>query len=724
MATPSARAFTRRQNGGARPVDDVSSPRIAHTLTACSRCRSRKTRCDPGLPRCGPCERTNSPCEYFDQARNKKMSRNYVVYLQHRVRDLEKQLAHLEKDDLYPDPEDLVRNGARVAIHDNDESKFLGPSSGIAITRLVMQLAKQFTGSASITEVIPENTAQDVKDQFERDDKKEYPLISAIAAERLPQRDLTNSLVRLFNLKVMAMYPFLHEPTFAQDVEDVYNGSTNAFQNFAVRMVIAVSLQRMDTQYAGLADSFYLAALQYFEEAVKPMNIKTIQCFALIAAYSLLTPTRTAVYYVIGLGVRLLQALGLCEEKTLSQSEDGRELNALEIDMNRRVFWSMINMDFALAHSLGRPSCFATLQEHIDVNWYHTVDDEYITPEGVRPGAPQSLKKWIGIHFHKMRLHQLEIRRKLYQKKRSEPVNDQDQWFKDMDAKIEAWKDATPEDVETGLDKAWFVGRYNTMVVFMYRPSPQVPRPSARAAARCYDAVKFNIYMHRAQIKARNVEMTWIFTQAIFMTINTILWSLSYAEIRAAHPREEVEGHLEVALECISQATERWPGVASAIQLYRTLVDAVIKIYDNEGDFPIEAGSPAESTGIDYPRSRTASPAAPSLPPHPSSDSAPNSAQGMRSDSPADESPFSYISPQPSFSFPARHSPLSSAKPNASNTASSPASSLSATPSAYNQRLSHSSTTSNNTVTTPYTPTPSINRLQVRFLLEPDLQPQ
>ena len=49
---------------------DVVGSKVAHTLTACCRCRSRKTRCDPALPRCGPCERNNALCEYFDTVRH------------------------------------------------------------------------------------------------------------------------------------------------------------------------------------------------------------------------------------------------------------------------------------------------------------------------------------------------------------------------------------------------------------------------------------------------------------------------------------------------------------------------------------------------------------------------------------------------------------------------------------------------------------------------------
>ena len=254
----------------------------------------------------------------------------------------------------------------------------------------------------------------------------------------------------------MVMYPFFHEPTFWQDVDDVYNGSTDDFQNFAVRIVIAISLQRMDTKFAGLADSFYLAALRYLEGAVKPMNVKTVQCFCLIGAYSLLTPTRTAVYYVVGLAVRLAQALGLAEEKTIIQGVNGQPATPLEIDMRRRLFWSVMGMEYGLAHSMGRASCLATALDHIDVEWFQVVDDEYISKDGIDPHAPRSLKKWVCIHFCKMRLLQLEIRRKLYQKKRPEPKDDTYPWFHEMEEKLIKWRDAIPDtDAGSGLDKAW-----------------------------------------------------------------------------------------------------------------------------------------------------------------------------------------------------------------------------------------------------------------------------
>ncbi len=39
-------------------------------------------------------------------------------------------------------------------------------------------------------------------------------------------------------------------------------------------MVMAISLQKLDTPHAGLADSYYLASMHYFEEVVRPKDLQ------------------------------------------------------------------------------------------------------------------------------------------------------------------------------------------------------------------------------------------------------------------------------------------------------------------------------------------------------------------------------------------------------------------------------------------------------------------
>ena len=395
------------------------------------------------------------------------------------VKRLEQELAQaVEEPDESLDPEVLMRGASLVQMKENAESRYLGPSSGIAMVRLVMELAKQNSKVTSIKDIVPERQAQEIKDRFAEEAEwptsKVYPLISSVAAPDLPSRELTEILVEIFNMKgpfclqcplarlhdlhLTAQYllPVLHEPSFHEAVNDVYQGSQNAYKNFTLRMVIAISMQKLDAQYAGLADSYYLAALQYLEDAIRPMDLGTLQCLVLIAQYSMVTHTRTASNWVVGLASRLFQELGMADEETIAKSNSGVPLNVLEVDLRRRLYWIVLSMEFGLAHSLGRVSNYAVSHDHINVQFFLPFDDHAITPTGVLPGSRPSTKKRISIHFLEMRIFQSEIRHKLYQKKQASPIDDQDPWFVQMENKLRNWvASSLKHDEGSGLNETW-----------------------------------------------------------------------------------------------------------------------------------------------------------------------------------------------------------------------------------------------------------------------------
>lgn len=217
----------------------------------------------------------------------------------------------------------------------------------------------------------------------------------------------------------------------------------DVYKNFVVRMVIAISLQKLEDQYAGLAHSYYLMAMQDFETVLRPKDLKTLQCLALIGHYSMITPTGVPIYFVLGLAAKICQQEGLVDEKTITA---GYNLNALTIDMRRRLVWTIASMEYGLAHSLGRPNSFATADEQLDVKFFANVDDEYITENGIAENAPISDAKLVAIHLAKMRLLQAEIRRTLYERKKLEPKNDNSSWFVHMESKLKDWIEASPEN--------------------------------------------------------------------------------------------------------------------------------------------------------------------------------------------------------------------------------------------------------------------------------------
>jgi len=101
------------------------------------------------------------------------------------------------------------------------------------------------------------------------------------------------------------------------------------------------------------------------------------------------------------------------------------------------------------------------------------------------------------------------------------------------------------------------------------------------------------------------VDITWVFLLALFMAVNTILWSISYSEVRALHPKEELEEHIDIALDIIDKCRERWPGTAAASLLYAKLAKACLKSYDtsNSSHPPssLSANSPSSLTDANSP---------------------------------------------------------------------------------------------------------------------------
>lgn len=143
---------------------------------------------------------------YYDSARDTTIPRTYIVSLREKARALEKELAKAEREIQHTaDAELMVRGAGRIRFSDNDEPRYLGASSGIAMTRLVMEIAKQNTDSKSIKDVVPELTAQEIKAAFAQEDSKPtskvYPMISSIPSDSLPPRSLAYKLIDLFVAK-------------------------------------------------------------------------------------------------------------------------------------------------------------------------------------------------------------------------------------------------------------------------------------------------------------------------------------------------------------------------------------------------------------------------------------------------------------------------------------------------------------------------------------------
>lgn len=134
-----------------------------------------------------------------------------MIKLQEKVRALEAELGkYVDDEGEYPrTSEDMIRPGGMVRLGAGDETpRYLGPSSGIAMTRLLMEEAKRFTESNRISDLIPALRArrqlrmQSIQMTSQASGhKKSYPMTSELPAKELPRRDVAERLVQIFNQK-------------------------------------------------------------------------------------------------------------------------------------------------------------------------------------------------------------------------------------------------------------------------------------------------------------------------------------------------------------------------------------------------------------------------------------------------------------------------------------------------------------------------------------------
>ncbi|KLT45067.1 hypothetical protein CC85DRAFT_299937 [Cutaneotrichosporon oleaginosum] len=112
------------------PGPEQPTYKVARAISSCTRCRSRKQKCDGKLPACSACERAKVECIGFDAISKTNVSRNYLHQLEQEVASLRAQVASLQSGG-GADP--IGRTKRDIAAHASHAVNSFGGSSGLAI---------------------------------------------------------------------------------------------------------------------------------------------------------------------------------------------------------------------------------------------------------------------------------------------------------------------------------------------------------------------------------------------------------------------------------------------------------------------------------------------------------------------------------------------------------------------------------------------------------------
>ncbi|KAI5290839.1 hypothetical protein KEM54_000294, partial [Ascosphaera aggregata] len=247
------------------------------------------------------------------------------------------------------------------------ETRYIGSSSGFSIfSPRGIQWVNEKTGDNSFQAMISSSYIDDNKWIYWKPD-----IFSDIFARKvfkpLPPRDEAMSLLRDYFENFNCLFPLYHEPTFMHLVErqysrDPYEGS-GWWASINIVLAIAHRLRVISNLVPQEEDKL---AWLYLKNAMGVLTELTMRNTDLLSVQALLgmalflqgTPNPQPTFFLVAAAMRAAHGIGLHKRGY------GFNLNPVEVEQRKRVFWIAYLMDKDICLRSGRPA----VQDDDDMN--------------------------------------------------------------------------------------------------------------------------------------------------------------------------------------------------------------------------------------------------------------------------------------------------------------------------------------------------------------------
>ncbi|KAJ5653070.1 hypothetical protein N7490_000073, partial [Penicillium lividum] len=448
---------------------------------ACDSCKVKKTRCTGTLP-CMRCTRLSLPCEYNaaysrglppDPLPGSCSSGDSVRRVSNAGRSHSRGRAgipnpnastHLSLpgggDSLSSNHRDTaglqrqvlasLRNSPEPGSTDF-EGNYLGPASGISFLNRVWSRLHHDEHNRIPDELQNESSRNTGVFMF-GDKPYTYPENSDFA---LPPIERVMELVAIYFDFSMVTYRFLHRWNVEQWVKQIYENNISVSnlpvgdmvaRTAIVLMICAVGTLHQDPETEAVANahsksehwftaSKYLSSLESGPPRLETIQVRLIQCL-----YLLSSSRANECWYSFGTALQVVTALGLHRKWPAKTSKNG--CSSLELELRKRIFWSVYTLDKYLSIMFGRPRLLH--DEDIDQELPDEINDEDLLEEDPmrRSGATDSMMIASVLHYRLGRILG-EISRQLYSinpLSRDSPLDTAVR----LTTELERWKESVP----------------------------------------------------------------------------------------------------------------------------------------------------------------------------------------------------------------------------------------------------------------------------------------
>ncbi|KAI1129550.1 fungal-specific transcription factor domain-containing protein [Nemania abortiva] len=342
--------------------------RVSRPVSACSRCRSAKVKCDGKLPACTACEKAGreNECSAANDQFARGKERSYVAALELRIEKMERRLAFARsrkaslaqhasgplppipqtdrKDSLANIQAAMYRKAARS--RENSDVNSLMSDFGFLSVNATTRDFEPSTSNMTFARLV---LAAATNDPLPRDNHWQ-----------MPSKQAALTLVHYYMTNIYSLYPAFSETALSNVLEQVYSMQDRIIKDsdyWLLYMVLAIS---SSAQSRVKNDQFYIdglylvsRALRHADRALMPGYTTQIQSLILLTQYSTLDPAHFDSWHLIGFTCRAVIDMGFHQDPPTEQLPDKSLL-----DMRRKTFYCVYSLDRSISMVLTRAFSF------------------------------------------------------------------------------------------------------------------------------------------------------------------------------------------------------------------------------------------------------------------------------------------------------------------------------------------------------------------------------
>jgi len=620
---------------------------VRHQKAVCSTCRRRKSKCDGGTPRCSACAASSSICHY-----EKAPSIAYVRSLQSRIHDLEAKLKNAEG--VSSPPSSLLETPAFTNQDDNSIS--LNAQGGVIYHNQTSAIhedppddshqSPQSATQPSISEPA-EKITSDTRDQLVANAAAQKNLESFALNGTSPQADIapeiSNVLLRLHWCWLHPSFLFVYRPAFTRDLlQSALQGHDTSYCSATLFKVLCAhscrfirdsealwSSENSKENFTQLSNRLMTEAKSLLaKETLKQPSIPTIQALLQQSARDIACGRSSSSWLYSGMAFRMAIDLGLHVSPDVLKRHSPT-LSKEDVEIRKRLFWSLYSWDKHISLYLGRMPNFLTGSESVSLEFLDdfTEQDPWEPFYGPDP-ASNELPVYPAVPGHIVscftqlcKLCSL-ISQMLLNLYSSNAVSDTQSSpsaraaaFVDIDRKLQQWHDSLPSFLHISPDNipelsppphitSLNLMYYNTLIL-LHRPlvssgqalSSEVFRKSWKICRSATTMIYHLLHMYVKTFGFHHI--TYMNSYCTYTAATTAVYQLETSDIRPHpdHPNEAVWTELKFLLDILQRTSSSMPGLNRSIDIIRTRIK---KILDRQAARQLDSLFPAQAQSLGH----------------------------------------------------------------------------------------------------------------------------